>query len=184
MITSDYTIVANPSWSAIALQDVYLECDSTLNAINIQLPSISDLNGFYNVRFHIIDATFKAATNPINILAATLDNNFIDAATSVSITKNGQSTVVSVVNGTNWASNDSLPIPLARTAAALNQASFAGGAYETIAMGTIVCVVNYNATGKGVTVQRVNNANDSYKDWLIIATEDATSTGHIGSTLI
>lgn len=184
MITSDYTIVANPSWQQIPLQDVYLECDSTLSPINIQLPSIADLNGFYNVRFHIIDAAGVASTNPINILADQLANDFVDASTGYSITKPLQSVVVSVANAHNWALNVALPTPVAIAGGAMNQASFAAGIYESIAIGAVVCINNYNATGVGATVQRISNANDTYEDWLILATEDALSTGNIGSTLI
>jgi hypothetical protein len=63
--------------------------------------------------------------------------------------------------------------------AALNRTTLALAQYIALPIGTMLSVLDYNATGKGVTIQKISLVASTYADWMVVATEAAASTGHI-----
>ena len=68
-ISGTYNLVANPTWKNLVLQEIYLECDTTLAPVTINLFPISDLGRFWNVKIYVTDISNNAGTNPITINA-------------------------------------------------------------------------------------------------------------------
>jgi len=97
-ITGDYTLYADPNWLQFALQDVYLECDTTLAPVNIKLPSISSMGGFLNVRIYVSDSSNNASSH--NITVDSIDT--IDGADNTIISQNGGSCLVYPVSKDKW----------------------------------------------------------------------------------
>jgi hypothetical protein len=58
---------ADPTWSELPNQEVYIECDSTLGAIILNLPSIAAMGGFLNAKFYISDVSGSAAAHSITV---------------------------------------------------------------------------------------------------------------------
>jgi hypothetical protein len=182
MITGNYTLPFNANWSNTALQDVYLDCDTTAAAVNITLPAISDMNRLtWNVRIHVRNAS---GTNAINIIADTTAPDKINNAPQVSMTVKNGSAVITVVSETQWALAETETVQIPSVVAALNQATFATAPYIAMEIGTQICVTNYNATGESCMVQKRTFNNGSFADWNVISTTAKVSTGTIGANPI
>lgn len=68
--------------------------------------------------------------------------------------------------------------------AAANAATLATAPYIAMGIGTMKTIVNYNATAKGCTIQKLATAAGTAADWKVIATDDKADTGAIGVTPI
>ncbi len=99
-ISGDYNLAAEIGSNILPIQDIYLECDTTLVACNIQLPAISGLLGFFNNKIFINDISENAGTNAITIIRAGSDK--INHATTAVINSNGQSGQLQIVGTTDW----------------------------------------------------------------------------------
>jgi hypothetical protein len=64
--------------------------------------------------------------------------------------------------------------------AALNQTTLSGAIYDDKSIGATVVVVDWNATGTGCVLQKIDNTNDDYQDWIVVATDGVADTGAIG----
>jgi hypothetical protein len=100
IITGNYTLQANPNWKQLQLQEIYLECDTIVSGVNITLPEIASMGGFFNVKIYVSDFANNAATNNINIFVSGSDT--IDATSSVSINTSGGSAVIAITSITQW----------------------------------------------------------------------------------
>jgi hypothetical protein len=69
---------------------------------------------------------------------------------------------------------------IAEKALVANQAFFALAPQVALSIGTTLAIVNYNATGEGCTVQKIDTTNGDYQDWMVISTTAKASTGTIG----
>ncbi len=99
-IDGDYNLAAELGSNILPIQDIYLECDTTLVACNIQLPAISGLLGFFNNKIFINDNAGNAGTNNITVTRAGSD--LINAATTCVINSDGQSGKLEIVGTTDW----------------------------------------------------------------------------------
>lgn len=182
MITGNYTLLFNSNWSNTALQDVYLDCDTTAAAVNITLPAISDLNRLaWNVRIHVRNAS---GTNAVNIIADTTAPDKINNAPQVSMTVEKGSAVITVVSETQWAFAETEVVQIPSIVANLNQATFSTAPYIAMVVGTQICVTNYNATGESCMIQKRTFNKGSFADWNVISTTAKVSTGTIGANPI
>lgn len=182
MITGNYTLPFNSNWSNTALQDVYLDCDSTAAAVNITLPAISELERLaWNVRIHVRDAAGTAATNAINIIADTTTPDKINGVPQVSIDIKNGSGLITVVSDSQWAFAETQTVQIPSVVAALARATFATAPYIAMEIGTQLCVTNYNATSESCLVQKKTASNGTYLDWIVISTTAKASTGTIGA---
>jgi hypothetical protein len=64
--------------------------------------------------------------------------------------------------------------------AALAQIDLALDAYTDLFIGTKVSVVDYDGSGDGCTIQKIDTTNGDFQDWIVIATDNTVSTGAIG----
>jgi hypothetical protein len=93
--------------------------------------------------------------------------------------------VVSVEGENNWICNlsgGSAGVPV--IAPTLAQAGLATPAYTELGVGTLVAVVNYDATGDGCTLVKTTLANGDHTDWIVLATDLVASSGGIGTNPI
>lgn len=108
LISGTYDLVAQPIWRNLVLQEIYLECDTTLAPVTINLFPISDLGRFWNVKLYITDVSNNAGTNPITINAGSsgvpLVSDTINrqGLTNFAIDYNGGDVVLFVVSENKW----------------------------------------------------------------------------------
>ena len=102
MITGTYNLIADPSWSLSQLQEIYLECDTSINPVTINLFTISDLLGFKNVKIYVSDIGNNANVN--NITINTTGGNYINITTQTNflITNNGGCCIFSIMTDDQW----------------------------------------------------------------------------------
>lgn len=102
MITGTYNLQVNPQWRQIALENVYLECDTTLAPVVINLFEIIDLERFWNVKIYISDTNSNASTNSITINSAAGEFINLEGQTSFVINQDGGNCVLQVSNESIW----------------------------------------------------------------------------------
>jgi len=114
MITGTYNLIADPSWALTQLQEVRLECDTTLGPVTINLPAISTLAKSTNLKLFIVDVTANANVNNITINAGAtglppLSDTFDDSTTtSLVLNTDGSSVVFQNVAATQWIATESV----------------------------------------------------------------------------
>lgn len=107
-ISGTYNLVANPIWKNLVLQEIYLECDTTLAPVTINLFPISDLGRFWNVKIYVTDVSNNAGTNPITINAGSSGSPLVSDTinrqgfTNFTIDFNGGDAVLMVVTEAKW----------------------------------------------------------------------------------
>ena len=114
MITGTYNLVADPQWRNVQLQDVFLECDTTLAPVTINLFPIADLDRFFNVKISISDVNKNASVNNITINAGSVglvpvfDTIDEQGNTQIVLNTNGESVVFQPVSDASWIAIESL----------------------------------------------------------------------------
>jgi hypothetical protein len=107
MITGTYNLAVDPQWRNVQLQEVFLECDTTVAPVTINLFEIAQLNRFWNVKIVVSDTNKNAGTNPITINAGGSDTLDTDTTNQVIINTNGESILLQVVSETQWLAKES-----------------------------------------------------------------------------
>jgi len=102
IITGTYNLIAEPSYSLLQLQDIYLECDTTINSVVINLFEIEELKGYKNVKIYISDISNNAGTNNIVINSFGTDTINIQGTNSFLINQNGGCCIFSIINQNQW----------------------------------------------------------------------------------
>lgn len=101
MITGIYNLPATLA-SQSPLQEVWLECDTTLAPVTINLFEIAELNRQWLVKIHIVDSSANASNNNIVINTAGSDGIDGEYGTSYVINTNNGSALFLVANETTW----------------------------------------------------------------------------------
>ena len=114
-ISGTYNLVANSIWQTLVLQEVRLECNTSLAPVTINLFEIAELNRLWNVKIYITDISANASVNNIIVNASGSDTIDATGLTQLVISNNGVSAVFAVVNQTQWVALESnassAPIP-------------------------------------------------------------------------
>jgi len=84
IVTGNYALQVDDSWRLGQLQEIYLQCDTTLAPVVIDLFEIADLERFWNVKIYVTDIANNAATN--NIIINSIGSDTIDALGTNSLT--------------------------------------------------------------------------------------------------
>jgi hypothetical protein len=108
MITGTYDLVVDPQWRNLQLQEVFLECDTTLAPVTINLFEIADLNRFWNVKVIISDVNNNAATNNITINAGGSDIIDSDTNNQIVLNSDGESLAIQVASEQQWLALESV----------------------------------------------------------------------------
>jgi hypothetical protein len=114
MITGTYNLIADPSWALTQLQEVRLECDTTLGPVTINLPAISTLAQSTNLKLFIVDVTANANVNNITINAGStglppVSDTFDDSTTTTLVlNKDGSSVSIQNITSTQWIAVESI----------------------------------------------------------------------------
>jgi hypothetical protein len=105
IVTGNYALQVDDSWRLGQLQEIYLQCDTTLAPVVIDLFEIADLERFWNVKIYVTDIANNAATN--NIIINSIGSDTIDAlgTNSLTISTDGASVELQVVSETQWLSS-------------------------------------------------------------------------------
>jgi hypothetical protein len=101
-ISGTYGLVVDPQWKNLVLQEIYLECDTTLSPITINLFPISDLGRFWNVKIYVTDISNNAGANPITINADGFDTINRQGVVNFTIDYNGGDATLFVVSENKW----------------------------------------------------------------------------------
>lgn len=101
-ITGSYTLDVDTSWRLGQLQEIYLQCDTSLAPVTIDLFEIADLEQFWNVKIFITDVSGNASANNITINAGGSDEIDESGTTSLTIATDGASISLQVVSDTKW----------------------------------------------------------------------------------
>ena len=85
--------------SVMNIEEVYINCDTTLGDIYIHLPSIADFSGFWNAKVYV---TNKGANN-VYVLSYSdeIINNLISGVSSTTLTPT-QANYYHIVSDNNW----------------------------------------------------------------------------------
>ena len=108
MITGTYNLTVNPQWINVQQQEVFLECDTTLAPVTINLFEIVELNRFWGVKIIISDANNNAGTNNITVNASGSDTVDDDTTNQIVINTNGSSVSFQVASETQWLAIESI----------------------------------------------------------------------------
>lgn len=184
IIAGTTTLVATDFTADSPRTPLWIFCNSTAGVITVNLPEIDTLP-YLNAKIIIVDVAGTADTNAITIAPNAADTINSEAVNMVINTENGVVTL-EIASTTQWIGKNGNVAGAAPTivVAATNQAGFAGAPFLRAAVGQTVAVQNYNASGDAGTFQRVASAANTFADWIVIATEDKTATGAIGSAPI
>jgi hypothetical protein len=108
MITGTYNLSVNPQWINLQQAEVFLECDTTLAPVTIDLFEIADLKRFWNAKIIISDVNNNAGTNNITVNCGGSDVFDNDTINQLVLNVNGSSLSLQVVSETQWLAIESV----------------------------------------------------------------------------
>jgi hypothetical protein len=111
IITGTYNLEVEDSWRLSELQEIYLECDTTLAPVTINLFPIADVERFWNVKIYISDVSNNAASNNIAINCDVVDSINYSGVTSTVISTDGGRGALFILSETQWGFSNLSPIP-------------------------------------------------------------------------
>ena len=120
VITGNYNLKADSNWKLLQLQEVYLQCDTTLSPVTINLFEIAELNRFWNVKIYVSDYGNNSSTNNIVINSFVGDTIDESGLSQVTIENDGSSIVLQVVDETKWIASDSIIKGFVKSVTGLN----------------------------------------------------------------
>jgi hypothetical protein len=173
------TFNVNPiDFNGNILTNITIDCDATLGDVIIELPNISVFGGRYECKITV--NRLDNSLNGVRVVADTVTpGNLIGSLTEVGLPTRYDSVTCQPVSANGWSASTSLS-NLPNSVGALSQATLALAQYVDAVLGTTLCVIDYNATGDGCAIVKNSTTNGDYQDWIVLATENAASTGHIG----
>lgn len=105
MITGTYNVPATLPSQPI-LQEIFLECDSSLAPVTINLFDIADVNRQWDLVIYVSDATNSASVNPITINCAA-GNHFDQVGVStISLTLDGSAFELRIASELTWLASE------------------------------------------------------------------------------
>jgi hypothetical protein len=104
-ISGTYNLQASFGYNLLQENEIYLECDTSLAPVTINLPLISDFDGLLNMKVYVTDLSNNAFTNNILILPASGDT--INSFGSITIDNNSGSVSISIASTNKWIAYDS-----------------------------------------------------------------------------
>ena len=111
IVTGTYNLQASFGYNLLQENEIYLECDTTLAPVIINLPLISDFDGLLNMKVYITDYGNNAFNNNISIVPAS--GNTINSFGGIIIDNNNGSVSVSIASTDKWIAYDShTPLPI------------------------------------------------------------------------
>lgn len=108
MINGNYKLLYNAEWQNVQQQEVFLECDTTLGPVNIDLFDILSTKRNWGVKIIISDATNNASVNNITINTSGTDVIDQDGNNQVILATNGESLVLQITGDNLWLATESI----------------------------------------------------------------------------
>ena len=167
-------------------EKIYLDIDATGGDITINLPDISVFGRNFN--FELVVNRIDNSLNAVNIVPYTdlviIPNvvQFIGSADLIQISTAYQNVILTPTTEFGWSASQTLGAisSLPAIVGALTQVTLALAQYVDLAVGTTLIVQNYDATTDACTIVKLSLANGDYQDWVVMATDNALSSGAIG----
>lgn len=180
-IADTYYVIPSDN-SGNIINKITIDCDATAGDITIVLPIIgSTYAGRYNSV--IVVNRLDNSLNAIKVIVDPLSSDLIGSVTEVGLKAQYDSVELQPSSEFGWSANITAS-NLPSAVGGLDQATLSLTQYVDLPVGSILCVVDYNTTGDGVTLVKISSTNGDYQDYIILATENPASTGHIGQSSI
>jgi hypothetical protein len=175
-----YYVATNELSNLLQLQNVYFKYDTSVNDADVFLPELSTVTGLdcqiqiTNSGSGLVTLIAYSEVGPPAIQDTIGGANSFEIAAGVTLTLR-----IKQIDGVaiEWQIEE----PVSISVAALNQAGLATPTYVNYPIGFVVYVLDYNATGKGCSIQKTSVAAGTFADWIVTATEATASTGGFGA---
>lgn len=102
IISGTYNLSQEDFWRLLQLQELYLECDTSIAPVTINLFPISDLERFWNIKIFVSDISNNASANPILIVSDLTDTINYSGSVSSAITTDGGRGELFVCSENQW----------------------------------------------------------------------------------
>jgi hypothetical protein len=112
-VSGTYNLQASFGYNSLQQNEIYLECDTSLAPVIINLPLISDLNGLLNIKIYVTDLSNNASINTISVIPAL--GNTINSSGVIVINSNGGSLSTAIVGLNKWIAYTSSSSPSVST---------------------------------------------------------------------
>ena len=178
IIIDTLNLVVDPQWKNVQQQEVFLECDTSVGTVSINLFEIADLNRFWNVKIIISDYGNNASVNNITITAGGTNLIDQDGTVQIILNLNGESVTFQPVSETSWIALESInvvTIPTLQEVLDNDHDLVDGNNYQGNGAGRNNIGVSLNAFG---TDAGRNNASDN-----VNAFGESSADGNIGKDL-
>lgn len=171
-------------------EKIYLDVDATGGDITINLPDISVFGRIFN--FELVVNRIDTSLNAVKIVSYTdlviIPNvvQFIGSAELIQIGTAYETVTLSPTTEFGWSASQTsgATSSLPALVGGLAQVTLALAQYVDLAVGTTLIVQNYDATTDACTIVKLSLANGDYQDWVVLATDNALSSGAIGQNPI
>jgi hypothetical protein len=178
-VAGTYNVIPTDTFGNL-LPQVVIDVDATLGDVIIELPEIATtFEGRYTTK--IIVNRIDSTANAVRVIVDTTGtgNDLIGSATQVGLASAYDSIVLEPVSELGWSGSVTTQ-GLPTIFPAVAKADFALAGFIDLPLGTVILVTNYAGTGDGASFIKMTTTNGTFADWVVTATENAVSTGHIG----
>lgn len=107
IITGTYDLKYSQLWKQKPLEQIYIECDTSIAPVTINLFEIAETKLFWNVKFFISDKSNNCSINNIIVNAGGSDSIDILGQTSFVMNTNGGSVELQIVSNNKWMATES-----------------------------------------------------------------------------
>jgi hypothetical protein len=171
-------------------EKIYLDVDATGGDITINLPNISVFDRIYN--FELVVNRIDTSLNAVKIVPYTdlviIPNvvQFIGSAKLIQIGTAYQNVILTPTTEFGWSASQTsgATSSLPALVGGLAQVTLALAQYVDLAVGTTLLVQDYDTSGDACTIVKLSLQSGNYQDWIIMATDNALSSGAIGQSPI
>jgi hypothetical protein len=176
-----YSVIPSDN-SGNIINKITIDCDATAGDITIVLPIIGST---YAGRFTsvIVVNRLDNSLNAIKVIVDPLSSDLIGSVSEVGLRAQFDSVELQPSSEFGWSANITAS-NLPSSVGGLNQATLSLAQYVDLPIGSILAVIDYATSGDGATIVKISSTNGDYQDYIILATENPASTGHIGQSPI
>lgn len=180
-IADSYSVIPSDN-SGNIINKITIDCDATAGDITIVLPTIgSTYAGRYNSV--IVVNRLDNSLNAVKVVVDPLSSDLIGSVGEVGLRAQFDSVELQPSSEFGWSANITAS-NLPSSVGGLDQSTLALAQYVDLPVGSILAVTDYATSGDGATLVKISSTSGDYQDYIILATENPASTGHIGQSPI
>lgn len=167
-------------------EKIYLDVDAHYGDVTINLPNISVFDRIFN--FELVVNRIDTSLNAVKIVSYTdlvvIPNvvQFIGSAELIQIGTAYETVTLSPTTEFGWSASQTsgATSSLPAIVGGLDQVTLALAQYVDLAVGATLLVQDYNTSGDACTIVKLTLTYGTYKDWVVMATDNVLSSGAIG----